>query len=302
MLRGKRLVYVGDSINRNQWESMLCLLRAAVPEGGGKMKSGDGGKFIAYFIKACNCSVELSWAPFLVQQRRIPATNDSAATEALRIDTIDEQSRHWKQADVLVFNTGHWWTHEEPYNGWDGQSAMWTIVMLWFVLWANFNGVNYFEEGNHVPAHMEEAIAFEKALRTWARWVETNINPHNTQVFFRGYSPVHFHGKAWGKRVGGGCFNETKPIDKMEEEKERVYGERKRMSIVEKVLGDTKIGVKLLNVTRLSMYRKDAHSSVYTSKYITMTNKNDYSMADCSHWCLPGLPDVWNNLLYALIM
>eukprot|EP01018_Ginkgo_biloba_P016806 Gb_26510 [translate_table: standard] len=119
-LRGKRLVYVGDSINRNQWESMLCLLRAAVPEGGGKMKAGDGGKFIAYLIKAYNCSVELSWAPFLVQQRRIPATNDSAATEALRIDTIDEQSRHWKQADVLVFNTGHWWTHEEPYNGWDG--------------------------------------------------------------------------------------------------------------------------------------------------------------------------------------
>ena len=30
MLRGKRLVLVGDSIGRNQWESIMCLLRRAV--------------------------------------------------------------------------------------------------------------------------------------------------------------------------------------------------------------------------------------------------------------------------------
>lgn len=30
LIRGKRLVFVGDSMNRNQWESMLCLLMGGV--------------------------------------------------------------------------------------------------------------------------------------------------------------------------------------------------------------------------------------------------------------------------------
>lgn len=288
-LRGKRLVYVGDSINRNQWESMLCMLRRAVPEGGGSFRATNGGKTVAYVIHAYNCSVELSWAPFLVRQHKIPApinaTGNAAAkeSETLQIDTMDELAEDWKRADILVFNTGHWWTHPEPNKG-----------------------INYFEEGGLVHPHMEEPVAFEKALRTWATWVDANIDPLHTQVFFRSYSPVHFNGRMWGKKEGGGCFNESEPIAELEEAEGRRTSDMERVWAAGRVMeGVKKVSVKFVNITWISLHRKDAHVSVYNnrddnSKRIA-ANKNDYSKADCSHWCLPGLPDVWNHLLSALI-
>ena len=35
----------------------------------------------------------------------------------LHIDRIDKTASRWKKADVLVFNTGHWWTHGKTARG-----------------------------------------------------------------------------------------------------------------------------------------------------------------------------------------
>jgi len=39
---------------------------------------------------------------------------------------------------------------------------------------------------------MNRFVAFYKGLQTWARWVEMNVNPAQTKVFFLGISPVHY--------------------------------------------------------------------------------------------------------------
>lgn len=62
--------------------------------------------------------------------------------------------------------------------------------------------------------------------------------------------------------------------------------------VVNKALSRIKKPVHLLDITTLSQYRKDAHPSAYSG---------EHGGNDCSHWCLPGLPDTWNELLYATL-
>ncbi|CAH8309612.1 unnamed protein product [Eruca vesicaria subsp. sativa] len=45
--------------------------------------------------------------------------------------------------------------------------------------------------GNSYYQDMDRFVAMEKALRTWAYWVETNVDRSTTQVFFLSISPTH---------------------------------------------------------------------------------------------------------------
>lgn len=51
--------------------------------------------------------------------------------------------------------------------------------------WGSFpNGEEGYEE-------LEAVVAYRIALKTWANWVDTNINPNKTRVFFTSMSPTH---------------------------------------------------------------------------------------------------------------
>lgn len=76
--------------------------------------------------------------------------------------------------------------------------------------------------------------------------------------------------------------------------------------LVENVTRSLKVPIRFINITGLSEYRKDAHTSVYTIKQGKLLTKEQQSdpdtYADCIHWCLPGLPDTWNEFLYTYII
>lgn len=63
------------------------------------------------------------------------------------------------------------------------------------------------------------------------------------------------------------------------------------VTIVKEVLKNMSTPVVLLDITRLSQQRKDGHPSIYTG----------LKGNDCSHWCLAGVPDTWNEILYAIL-
>lgn len=78
--------------------------------------------------------------------------------------------------------------------------------------------------------------------------------------------------------------------------------DKRLMKAVVDVLGRMKTPVTVLNVTQLSEYRVDAHTSVYTEtggKLLTQEQKANPQNADCIHWCLPGVPDTWNQIFLA---
>lgn len=65
------------------------------------------------------------------------------------------------------------------------------------------------------------------------------------------------------------------------------------------------IRVQILNITELSDYRKDGHPTVFRRQFVPLTKEqiaDPASYADCTHWCLPGVPDVWNEFLYGYLV
>lgn len=60
--------------------------------------------------------MEFFVSPFLVQEWEMPDKNGSKK-ETLRLDRIGMSADQYKTADIIIFNTGHWWTHEKTSKG-----------------------------------------------------------------------------------------------------------------------------------------------------------------------------------------
>lgn len=106
-------------------------------------------------------------------------------------------------------------------------------------------------------------------------------------------------GGVWN--TGGQCDKEHDPILVGEVDLDPVYVQQ--MNSFEEVSRKMKTQVHYLNITGMSNYRIDAHPSVYREENTTEEERwSPLIPQDCSHWCLPGIPDTWNELLYHLLL
>lgn len=123
----------------------------------------------------------------------------------LKLDSISGNA--WKEMDMLIFNSWHWWTHTgraQPYVAPSSSPSPLTLLQTHFtslqsifIQCSTFSNSNiwrrwdYIQVGNKLYRDMNRWIAFYKGLTTWARWVDLNVNPSKTKVFFVGVSPSH---------------------------------------------------------------------------------------------------------------
>ncbi|KAL1808663.1 hypothetical protein ACET3Z_025653 [Daucus carota] len=243
-------------------------------EASGKVEFKTKGSY-SFLFTNYNFSVEFFRSNFLVQEWWMPDGNGSNK-ETLRIDLMEKESERYEKADVLIFNTGHWWTHSKTSSG-----------------------KGYYQEGNHVYDEMDGIEAYQRALTTWAKWIDSTVNFTSSLVFFRSYSPSHFRGGQWNS--GGQCDNETEPI--INEKYININDFFPYLDVLEKVLKGMKAPVFYLNITRMSDFRKDAHPSIFTKPYLTEEERRaPERFQDCTHWCLPGVPDTWNEIVYAQLL
>ncbi|CAN6289770.1 unnamed protein product [Urochloa humidicola] len=274
-LRGKRMMFVGDSLQMGQWLSFVCLLNSALPYTARTMERTT--TLSVFTATDYNATVEFYWAPYLVESNSDRNIRLGADGRVLHVDAVELHAKHWKGADILVFDSYVWWMTGSRIK----------------TVWGAFGDDGYEE--------LDAWVAFRLGLKTWANWVDANIDSNATRVFFMSISTTHMRSEDWGREGGIRCYNETWPITR-----KGYWGsgaDRRMMEVVSDVLGRMRVPVALLNVTQLTEHRVDAHVSVYTEtggELLTPEQQADpQTYTDCIHWCLPGVPDTWNQILYA---
>ncbi|TQE03106.1 hypothetical protein C1H46_011277 [Malus baccata] len=256
--RGKSIMFVGDSLSRNQWQSLTCMLHSAVPTAKynvTRVNDVSIFEFTDYEVK-----VMLDRNVYLVDIVR------ENIGRVLKLDSI-VGGKLWKDIDMLIFNTWHWWNRRGPSQPWD-----------------------YIEVGGQRSRDIDRMLAFQKALVTWAGWVDLNIDPAKSRVFFQGISPSHYNGSEWHEPWARSCVGQKEPL------LGSIYPGAlpPALGVLKNVLSTIKKPVTLLDITNLSLLRKDGHPSTYGLAGRTGM--------DCSHWCLCGVPDTWNEILYNFIL
>ncbi|XP_068666134.1 protein trichome birefringence-like 12 isoform X2 [Aristolochia californica] len=280
LLRDKNIGFVGDSLNENFLVSFLCILHSA--DDGARKWKRKGAWRGGYFPKF-NVTVAYHRAVLLANYDWQPAKfpGQDGVKGIYRVD-VDVPANDWvnitKFYDVLVFNSGHWWGDDK---------------------FPKETPLVFYEKGKPLIPPLKISDGLQVVLKNMVSFIEREVPPR-TIKFWRTQSPRHFYGGEWNEN--GSCLFDE-PLDEsqldmwFDPKNKGVNKEAREVNrLIRQALEGTSI--KLLDLTHLSEFRADAHPAVWLGKQDAVAIWGQ----DCMHWCLPGLPDVWVDILSELIL
>ncbi|KAK2366134.1 hypothetical protein P8452_54833 [Trifolium repens] len=282
IVRGKKMAFVGDSVGRNQLQSLLCLLsQVADPEDVSDKYTSNVIYFRRYFYADYNFTLGNLWSPYFV--RSVDADPNGHSYNSIMKLYVDEVDEAWSSQvenfDIVIISAGHWF----------------------------FRPLLFYEKGQLVGCNkcgMENVtdlahyFGYKMAFRTAFRTLN-NLENFKGVTFFRTFSPSHFENGDWNK--GGNCVRK-KPFSKEEMKLDGYFLQTYLTQVNEFNVAQeeaSKKGLKflMLNTTEIMLLRPDGHPNNYG--HPKDTNRTFYN--DCVHWCLPGPVDTWNEFfLYML--
>ncbi|XP_044492271.1 protein ALTERED XYLOGLUCAN 4-like [Mangifera indica] len=283
LLSHKHLAFVGDSMARNQLESLLCMLSTvSVPNL--VYRDGEDNKFRRWHFDSHNFSISVYWSPFLV--KGIEKSKSGPNHNNLFVDYVDERwAADLDQIDMIVLSVGHWFLHPAVY--FEGDSVL---------------GCHYCPGLNHTEIGFYDVLrkALKTTLKTVIKRAGSNVNVKD--VILTTFSPSHFEGD-WDK---AGACPKTKPYKEGEKLLEGMDADIRNIEVeqVEKAKENAKqkgLRLEVLDVTRLSLMRPDGHPGPYMYPNPFANGIQEHVQNDCVHWCLPGPIDTWNQIMLEVI-
>ncbi|XAR71337.1 hypothetical protein NMG60_11028546, partial [Bertholletia excelsa] len=278
LLRGKSMAFIGDSVGRNQAQSLLCLL-ATVNYPLDISETRDP-RFRRWFYEDYNFTLASFWSPYLVKA----------------INTHPRGPIHNRLVNLYLDEANNDWADEiEPFD--------YVIISAgrWF-----FGPQIYYEHRRIIGCHrcptgyspnLTMSYGYRRAVRTTFQALLTLRSFKGTTVL-RTLSPAHFENGEWDS--GGDCPR-TRPAMrgemKLKSDDMAMYlaqvEELRRAEVEGKKRG---LRFVLLDTTEAMVLRPDGHPNRYGTK-----PKANGTVADCVHWCLPGPIDTWNELLLHML-
>ncbi|KAH9622893.1 hypothetical protein KSS87_010082 [Heliosperma pusillum] len=279
IVRGKSLAFVGDSVARNQMQSLICLLsRVEYPIDASYTKDEH---YKRWYYQSYNFTLAVFWSPFLVKaQESDPNGPTGTGIFGLHLDEPDESwTAQIDEFDYIVLSAGHWFTRS----------------MMYYEK-AQLIGCRYCQ----IPDVKDYTIeyGYRAAFRTAFRAI-LERETHKGIVYLRTFAPSHFEGGEWNK--GGNCIRK-KPFKSNEINLQGldldIYMAQLEEFKSAQILGRNRgLKLRLIDMTQASLLRPDGHPSTYghwPHENVTLYN-------DCVHWCLPGPIDTWNDFLLEMI-
>jgi hypothetical protein len=161
-------------------------------------------------VQEFNATVEFYWAPFLVESNSDDPKIHSIQHRIIKADEIAKHAENWRGVDYLIFNTYIWWmntlnmkvmcvlhvfyssssacsSRAQPAGRTNESSESdANFVCLLDSLGRRPGGQSWEDHDELVRSE-----AYRRVLTTWAGWVNQNVDPARTSVFFMSMSPLH---------------------------------------------------------------------------------------------------------------